>query len=72
MKAENFTEELMELGGTKIRVTLYRIGDEYHCHIYNVDPGATIARASAPDRNAAREEALSKAKKRLLKNASDS
>lgn len=71
MKAENFTEEIIELSGIKLRVTSYKIGEKYYCHVYSADPGAAIARSSSPMREVAIEEALAKTQKRLLKTASD-
>jgi ribosome-associated translation inhibitor RaiA len=70
MKAENFTEDILELNGVEVRVTTYKIGEEYHCHVYSADPGAAIARAHATQRERAIEEALQKAKKRLSKTSS--
>jgi hypothetical protein len=65
MKTENFREEFREIEGIKVRVTEYKIGEEYYCHIYNADPGATIARASAFTRDAAEKEAMRKAVERI-------
>jgi hypothetical protein len=65
LKTEEFREEFREIEGIKVRVTGYKIGEEYYCHIYNADPGATIARASANTSNAAEQEALRKAIKRI-------
>jgi len=67
MKTEDFKEEFLELQNTKVRVTVYRIGDEFHCHICNADPGATIARATAGDRERALQLAMEKATARLKK-----
>ena len=65
MNVENFKEELTELAGTNVRVTTYKIGDDYHCHIYNLDPGATIARGSASNLEDAINKAMEKAAARL-------
>ena len=65
MKTENFKEEFQELEGTKVRITAYKIGDAYYCHIYNADPGATIARATAPSAEEATKKAIEKASSRL-------
>lgn len=66
MKTEEFREEFREVEGIKVRVTGYKIGEEYYCHIYNADPGATIARACASTHDAAEEEALRKATERIV------
>jgi hypothetical protein len=65
MKSEQFTDELKELHGIGIRITSYKIGDEFHCHVSNADPGATISRASAATKEAAQQEAMRKATARL-------
>jgi hypothetical protein len=65
MKTEQYNDELTELHGTSIRVVSYKIGDEYHCHVSNADPGATIARASAASKETALKTALKKAEQRL-------
>ena len=65
MKAENFKEEFTEISGVAIRVTTYKIGDDYYCHIYNVDPGATIARSTADTREKAVGEAMLKVRNRI-------
>jgi len=65
MKTEEFKEEFRELNGTKVRITTYKIGDEFYCHIYNADPGATIARASGNTHEEAVQKALEKATTRI-------
>jgi len=66
MKTENFTEELHDVQGIKIRVITYQIGNEHYCHVYNLDPGAVIARAGSSTKDLAKQRALQKAKQRLL------
>lgn len=65
MTTEHFKEEYRELHGTKVRITSYKIGDEYYCHVYNADPGATIARATANTLDDAMNQAIEKASARL-------
>ena len=65
MNTENFKEEYVELEGIKVRSTTYKIGDECYCHIYNADPGATIARATASTVEEAKQKAVEKASSRL-------
>jgi hypothetical protein len=69
MKTENFTEEVMDVEGIKIRVTTYQIGTEHYCHVHNLDPGAVIARSNSDTREVAKEQALRKARQRLFKTA---
>lgn len=65
MKSEQFSEEQQVVNGIHIRITSYKIGDEFYCHVSNVDPGATISRASAITKEAAIGEAMRKATERL-------
>ncbi|HXR80281.1 MAG TPA: hypothetical protein VN763_05160 [Saprospiraceae bacterium] len=65
MKTENFKEEIAEVKGVLVRVTTYKIGENFYCHVYNVDPGATIARSTAATREKAVEEAMLKVTQRI-------
>jgi len=67
MTSEEYKEEIQILDGTKVVITTYRIGDEFHCHVSNYDPGATIARAHAAMKEAAVNEAVKKATERILR-----
>jgi ribosomal protein L16/L10AE len=67
MKTENYRVEQKEIEGARVSVTTYQIGARFHCHIANVDPGATIARAEADSPAEAEHEALAKAAERLRK-----
>lgn len=49
-------------GAWRLRVTSYRLGDEFICHVDNVDPGATLCRTSGPTREEAERVALAKAR----------
>ena len=65
MKTESFKEEIAEVKGVLVRVTTYKIGENFYCHVYNVDPGATIARSTAATREKAVEEAMLKVTQRI-------
>ncbi|HEX6426403.1 MAG TPA: hypothetical protein VF008_01905 [Niastella sp.] len=65
MKTEDYLEELRFLEGIQVRVVTYKIGEEFHCHICNADPGATISRVSGPNCDQVLQQALEKATKRL-------
>ena len=66
MTTEEFHEEYTEVNGTRVRVTTYKIGQEFHCHVANADPGATIARTSASSKEDAVNEAIKKAAERIV------
>ncbi len=65
MKADDFQAVVQEMEGMRIRVTSYKIGPQYFCHVDNIDPGATIARAQAESQADAVAVALAKARERL-------
>jgi hypothetical protein len=60
MTAEEHSTRTLELGGWKVRLTSYKLGNAYHCTADNVEPGAWIARAQG----ATREEAENRASQR--------
>ena len=67
MNTQQYQDELKEVNGILVRITTYKIGDEYFCHITNADPGATIARAAGSNVEEARQKAMQKVMKRLEK-----
>ena len=67
MTSEEFKDEIVDVSGTKVIVTTYKIGEEFHCHVSNYDPGATISRAHGVTKEAAMDEAIRKASERILR-----
>jgi hypothetical protein len=65
MRAEDYRAVLQEINGRKVKVTSYKIGGQFYCHVTNVDPDATISRAEADTREEAEKAALEKAAARL-------
>ena len=65
MTAQDFQETVEQLEGQSVKVASYMIGERYFCHVSNADPGATIARAEADNRDEARQAAIGKARWRL-------
>jgi len=65
MRADDYRVVKQELAGLQVNVTSYKIGDSYHCHIDNIDPGATIARTEGLTREEAELAALARALERL-------
>ncbi|MBI1897931.1 MAG: hypothetical protein HYS04_15580 [Acidobacteria bacterium] len=65
MKAEEYQERTLELGGWPVKITSYRIGETWHAQADNVSPGACLARISAASREDAERQALEKAEKML-------
>lgn len=67
LKAEEFRVSIQEIAGVEVSITSYRIGDRFHFHVANRDPGATIARAEGTTSEEAQTLALMLAKQRLSK-----
>ncbi|MBL4889515.1 MAG: hypothetical protein JKX97_05795 [Candidatus Lindowbacteria bacterium] len=63
LRAEDHQVRKEDVGEFQIRITSYRLGSEWICHVDNVDPGATVARAKASTREEAEESAVSRARK---------
>jgi hypothetical protein len=65
MHAEEYQRTHETIAGVSLSLETYKIGSVYYCHVANLDPGATIARAQGVSRETAVEAALVKAKGRL-------
>lgn len=65
MKPEDYSRRQQELAGWPITIETYKLGDVYHCTIYNVDPGARFARADGSTKAEAEQVALEKAERYL-------
>lgn len=61
MKPEDYSRRRMELSGWPIDVESYKLGDVYHCTVYNAEPGARFARADGATKQEAEQSALGKA-----------
>jgi hypothetical protein len=61
MRAENYQERTLELSGWPVRITSYKLGEQYVCEADNVSPGARLARFTAPTAEEAEKQTLSKA-----------
>lgn len=64
-RAEEFLSWRDELEGWPVRFTCYRVGARYHCQVDNANPGAVIARGQGEALEEAKEQAVSRARKRL-------
>jgi hypothetical protein len=65
MKPEDYSRREIEVAGWAIAIETYKLGDVYHCTIYNTDPGARFARADGPTKAEAERIALEKATRYL-------
>jgi len=65
VKPEDYSRRQIELSGWPISIESYKLGDVYHCTIYNVEPGARFARADGSTKAEAERAALEKATRYL-------
>jgi hypothetical protein len=65
MRAEEHEKRREVLGGWEAEIVSYRIGETFYCHVNNVSPGATVARAEGESREEAVNAAVSKARERF-------
>ena len=65
MNAEQYETYSSELCGFNINVTTYKIDTQFYCIVDNVDPGAQVAKAKAPTKDAAIEKALKDSEEKL-------
>jgi len=65
MRAEEYRTTARTINGFTVNVTSYKIGVQFYCHLTNIDPDATIARAEAATREEAERLAIEKATERL-------
>lgn len=65
MRAEEFTERIVEVGGWQCRLTTYRVNGLYHCKADNVSPGAALGRSEGHSREEAEDKALRRAQELL-------
>lgn len=67
LRSANFQERQVEIDGWPVKLTSYRVGENYVCQADNVSPGACLARFSAARAEEAESQALSKARHLLSK-----
>lgn len=67
VKTQEFQERKIELAGWPVRLTSYRIGNQYVVQADNVSPGACLARFTGATLEEAESQAISKAKHLLGK-----
>ena len=70
LRPEEYQERTQSVPPFQMHIVSYRLGDEFHCTVDNVDPGAVIARSSAPTRAQAEASAVQRATQRLEFSAS--
>lgn len=65
MKPTEFSEKIMELSGWPVRITSYRLGENYYCKADNVDPGACLARSVGATKDEAEQSVIARAQEYL-------
>ncbi|HEV8239165.1 MAG TPA: hypothetical protein VGS57_07350 [Thermoanaerobaculia bacterium] len=71
VRAEELRSREEAVGRWRLRLTSYRLGDEFLCVADNVDPGANVARARGASREEAEAGALARAAERLARTAAE-
>ncbi len=69
MQPEEFQEHIESVPPFQVRIVTYRLGTEYHCTVYNVDPGAVRVRADGATSAEAESKAMARARSRLAASA---
>ncbi len=70
LRPEEYQERIQAVPPFQVRIVSYRLGDEFHCTVDNVDPGAVIARGQGSTRAEAETSAMERATRRLEFSAS--
>jgi len=70
MRPEEYQERIQSIPPFHVHIVSYRLGDEFHCSVDNVDPGAVIARTKGATRAEVESMALERAARRLEFSAS--
>ena len=65
MRPEEYKERTVDVGEWQVRLTSYKLGDQYNCKADNISPGAWLARTSGATREEAEEKALDRARELL-------
>jgi hypothetical protein len=66
-QTQQYQEREIELNGWPVRLTSYKVGEQYVCQADNVSPGACLARFTAGTLEEAESNAISKARHLLGK-----
>lgn len=65
LHAQGYRQRRVNLAGWDVTIITYKIGDQYHCVIDNVSPGATLARTEGSTLEQAETDAIGIAEERL-------
>jgi hypothetical protein len=67
MRAEEYQTRTESVGEWKVRLTSYRLGNNWFCVADNVDPGVSIARGNGTSREEAEAMAFECSRERLVR-----
>ena len=67
MNPEEHSERTLEVAGWPVRLTTYRLGNDWHTKADNVSPGAALARTTGATKEEAEEKALARARELLVR-----
>jgi hypothetical protein len=61
MRAEEYQERRLDVGGWPVNISSYRLDLEWHAKADNVSPGAALARTTGDSREDAERQAIARA-----------
>jgi hypothetical protein len=67
MKAEEYEERRLDVGGWPVNITSYRLDREWHAKADNVSPGAALARTTGDSREDAERKVIARAEELLAR-----
>lgn len=67
LRSEHYQRRQDDLAGWQVGIASYKIGDRFICEVDNVSPGARLARGEGVTREAAEQQALAIAQRRLAR-----
>ncbi len=67
MKAEEYSERVVDVDTWQVRLSSYKLGDVYHTKADNVSPGAALTRTTGATREEAEQKALDRARQLLAR-----
>jgi hypothetical protein len=65
LRPQEYLERTDSVPPFRIHIVSYRLGDDYHCSVDNVDPGAVITRSKGATRKEAELKAVTRAQEQL-------
>jgi hypothetical protein len=65
LRAEEYRERRVDVAGSPVNLTSYRLDKKFHCKADNVSPGSGLARTTGATREEAEARAITRAEELL-------